>query len=394
MLKGADIPDIELVVQFGIPQSLSVLSQRFGRAGRSPFIHARAILLAEKSMFKRKKKKKPGGRDTTAVNQVTEVSEGDESGEESELGDGKDWAKKVDEKLRLFVTTSDCMTAVMDDHFDNPPLPNTTKPRRCTHCANCLTLYPPTSISDAPNENMLAVTEPQRPTTPLADHSPVSSVHSTPSKSANANGKRPMVSAKSTEPNLKTRSIRRDEHLKDVRTALEQWRFEKHRDCYTPSSYTSSVLLPDPIIKKITSNARIKTIDDLKTLKPSWVFAERHGQEVLDLLERLDQCDREQREKKAREKREEKKKETAARQETAKRQKQIDSAQRRMTIPQQPFLSPIPHRSALQTLTATIVNTPTTPTVNVSNLHLMFYQTPDFFPDFLFLTLQQSLTRF
>ena len=37
-LKGADIPDIELVVQFGIPQSLSVLSQRFGRAGRSPSI--------------------------------------------------------------------------------------------------------------------------------------------------------------------------------------------------------------------------------------------------------------------------------------------------------------------------------------------------------------------
>ena len=64
-LKGADIPDIELVVQFGIPQSLSVLNQRFGRAGRSPSIHAHAILLAEKSVFKRKKKKKPGGRDKT-----------------------------------------------------------------------------------------------------------------------------------------------------------------------------------------------------------------------------------------------------------------------------------------------------------------------------------------
>ena len=226
MLKGADIPDIELVVQFGIPQSLSVLNQRFGRAGRSPSIHAQAILLAEKSMFKRKKRKKPGGKDKTAVNQVTEVSEGDESEEESELGDGKDWAKKVDEKLRLFVTTSDCMTAVTDDHFDNPPLPNTTHPRHCTNCANCLTLYPNPSISDAA---MLPVTVTellQRPTTPLVDHSPVSSVHSTPSKSANGNGKRPMVSAKSTESNSKTRSgplIRRDEHLKDVRTALEQW---------------------------------------------------------------------------------------------------------------------------------------------------------------------------
>ena len=340
-------------------------------------------------MFKRKKKKKPGGKDKTAVNQVTEVSEGDESEEESELGDGKDWAKKVDEKLRLFITTSDCMTAVTDDHFDNPPLPNTIHPRRCTNCANCLTLYPQPSISDAAMP-AVTVTELQRPTTPLVNHSPVSSVHSTPSKSANRNGKRPMVSAKSSEPNLKTRagpSIRRDEHLKDVRTALEQWRFEKHRDCYTPSSYTSSVLLPDPIIKKITSNARIKTIDDLKTLKPSWVFAERHGQEVLDLLERLDLHGREQREKKALEKREEKKKETAARQENTKRQKQIDTAQKRMTVSQQPFFSPIPHRPALQTLTSTIVNTP-----NVSNLYLMFYpaRTLHIFSDFLFITLQQS----
>ena len=213
--------------------------------------------------------------------------------------------------VRLYVTTTGCMTAVSDDHFDNPPLPNISNPRRCTHCANCLTLYLPTIISDAAtNNNMPTVTEPQRPTTPVTppvDHSPLSSVHSTPSKSANANGKRPMVS---TEPNLKTQSgpsIRRDTHLKDVRTALEEWRFEKHRDCYTPSSYTSTVLLPDPIIKKITSNARIKTIDDLKTLKPSWIFAERHGQEVLDLLERLDQHEREQREKKALERREEKK---------------------------------------------------------------------------------------
>ena len=112
-LKGADIPDIELVVQFGIPQLLSVLNQRFGHAGWSPSIHAQAILLAEKSMFKRKKKRKPGGRDKTAVSQaVIEVSDEDELEEESEVADGKYWVKNVDEKLRLFVTMPDSMTAV------------------------------------------------------------------------------------------------------------------------------------------------------------------------------------------------------------------------------------------------------------------------------------------
>ena len=122
-----------------------------------------------------------------------------------------------------------------------------------------------------------------------------------------------MVSAESTEPKTQSGpSIRHDDHLKDLRTVPEQWRFKKHRDCYTPSSYTSTVLLPDPIIKKITSNTHIKTIDDLKTLKSSWIFAERHGQEVLDLLEKLNQDDcREQKEKKAQEKHEAKKKDTA-----------------------------------------------------------------------------------
>lgn len=96
--KGADIPDIELVVQFGIPQSLTVLNQRFGRAGCSPSIHARAILIVEKSMFKRKKKRKPGGRDKMANQTVTEVSDEEESEEESEFGDGKDWVKKVNDE--------------------------------------------------------------------------------------------------------------------------------------------------------------------------------------------------------------------------------------------------------------------------------------------------------
>ncbi|KAI1781915.1 P-loop containing nucleoside triphosphate hydrolase protein [Ganoderma leucocontextum] len=47
---GADIPDIEHVIQFGAPPSLTTWTQRAGRAGRSPNIHARATLLIEKSV--------------------------------------------------------------------------------------------------------------------------------------------------------------------------------------------------------------------------------------------------------------------------------------------------------------------------------------------------------
>ncbi|KAF6740968.1 P-loop containing nucleoside triphosphate hydrolase protein [Ephemerocybe angulata] len=52
---GADIPDIVQVIQLGVPTSLSVWVQRAGRAGRLPSIQAQAILLVEKSVFKRKK---------------------------------------------------------------------------------------------------------------------------------------------------------------------------------------------------------------------------------------------------------------------------------------------------------------------------------------------------
>jgi superfamily II DNA helicase RecQ len=55
--KGADIPDIILVIQFGVPSSLEVWTQHAGRAGQSPDIHTRAILLVEESMFQLQKKK-------------------------------------------------------------------------------------------------------------------------------------------------------------------------------------------------------------------------------------------------------------------------------------------------------------------------------------------------
>lgn len=49
-----DIPDIHYAVQFGAPDSLSVVTQRLGRAGRDR-LFARAIILAQDTMFELKK---------------------------------------------------------------------------------------------------------------------------------------------------------------------------------------------------------------------------------------------------------------------------------------------------------------------------------------------------
>lgn len=48
--QGMDIPDIRYAVQFGAPDSLSVVTQRLGRAGRDG-LFARAIILVQDAMF-------------------------------------------------------------------------------------------------------------------------------------------------------------------------------------------------------------------------------------------------------------------------------------------------------------------------------------------------------
>ncbi|KAG6329679.1 hypothetical protein ID866_9410, partial [Astraeus odoratus] len=54
---GMDIPDIKMVIQFGVPCSLEVWTQRAGCAGCSPDLQAHAILMVEQAMFQQKKKK-------------------------------------------------------------------------------------------------------------------------------------------------------------------------------------------------------------------------------------------------------------------------------------------------------------------------------------------------
>ncbi|KAF8207647.1 P-loop containing nucleoside triphosphate hydrolase protein [Mycena galopus ATCC 62051] len=124
---GADISDIELIIQFGVPSSLAVWTQRAGRAGRSLGIQARAILLVEKSMFKRRKKRKPGGdRPAPAPDPDSSESDSDSDAENPTasarpVDDGMEWGKNVDPVLRQYISTKLCRRDMSDRHFNNPP---------------------------------------------------------------------------------------------------------------------------------------------------------------------------------------------------------------------------------------------------------------------------------
>lgn len=137
-VKGADIPDVSAVVQYGVPSSLSVWLQRAGRAARNPTIQGRATLLVEKSVFTRIKinaKKSKTTNNTNEPQHNLDIPEDDDS--DSELssdensdssnsplaGSGVTWRfqKAVDIPLRQWIETLSCRLLIADKHFDNPP---------------------------------------------------------------------------------------------------------------------------------------------------------------------------------------------------------------------------------------------------------------------------------
>ncbi|GLB46004.1 putative P-loop containing nucleoside triphosphate hydrolase protein [Lyophyllum shimeji] len=362
---GADIPDIEQVIQFGVPSSLSVWIQRAGRAGRSPDINARAILLYEESMFKRKRKRKrkrskrarrTADTDSDLTEDEVEFTEGgddemvlegegdDEMEEEGDDGpeaegrdemevddggdnkggleaepeedddDGKEWGKKVEEDLRRWIETNHCRRDVADTYFDNPP---GRKQPTGPCCDNC---------STTPTRPQPVKTVAERPSTPHSPASPPSSVHSTPSKTINANGKRPMQLPEDYVP-----AKRRGEHLKEARAALEAWRFKVKRSCYTPSPFTAAAILPDPVLKTLASNGAHSVEDILVLLNGTgWVFVKLDEKRRATEAKRLrDEQEREERRAEQERKRAEMKARKEAEKAEMKAQKEAEKAEKK-----------------------------------------------------------------
>ncbi|KAF9791032.1 P-loop containing nucleoside triphosphate hydrolase protein, partial [Thelephora terrestris] len=108
---GTDLKNVTLVVQFMVPDTLSVWMQRAGRAGRSGSPSA-AVLLYEPSVIQKVKGK------------LADESDGeDEDGGDLEerLHEGDDFRKKnVESSLRSYVLTEQCRRVVTDAYFGTP----------------------------------------------------------------------------------------------------------------------------------------------------------------------------------------------------------------------------------------------------------------------------------
>jgi len=97
-----------------MPSSLEVWTQRAGRAGRTPSLQARAILLAERSMFQQKRAPKKRKKKTSPNESQSEDGSGSES--ESDMV----WGKVVDPNMREWIVTLGCRRNITDRYFQNP----------------------------------------------------------------------------------------------------------------------------------------------------------------------------------------------------------------------------------------------------------------------------------
>ena len=122
-LQGMDIPNIARVIQYMVPTSLSVWTQRSGRAGRSgnPAI---VVLLVEPSVFKlRKVTKKVGEADAQDDGKEEDEEEREDCEADTGQVGGADmrYQKKVEEGMRKWTEAVECRRVVSNAYFKNPP---------------------------------------------------------------------------------------------------------------------------------------------------------------------------------------------------------------------------------------------------------------------------------
>ncbi|KAJ7768855.1 P-loop containing nucleoside triphosphate hydrolase protein [Mycena metata] len=262
---GCNIPDIDVVVQWKLPASISLFVQRAGRAARASGRTGLAILLVEPSAYgidlaEGITTKTSGGKGKKKVEKEKETS----AEKREKAKKKKDYAKlrgvqrggggaggkhdaifvvetpaldpeAQDEGLLVFVQTMKCRRAVLTEIYNNK-LAQPTAP--------CCDICSP---------ELLDKTRP---------------------------GKPPAVARQS--------ATKRGEVNTDVQTTLHQWRVKiKARDYPTPL-YTASAIMRDDTIALLSSVGPIDSRESLQTiLAGQWTWWGEYGEELYSCLAAL-----------------------------------------------------------------------------------------------------------
>ena len=90
----------------------------------------------------------------------------------------------------------------------------------------------------------------------------------------------------------------RKERLEASRNVLMNWRHKTWQTGYKNCIWGPNVLLPDTILTKIATHARIQMLNNIKKEIPEWIWADEYGETILKLLEPIDRSWHEENERK------------------------------------------------------------------------------------------------
>jgi bloom syndrome protein len=124
--KGLDIANVHRIIEFMVPPSLSVLTQHFGRGGRSGE-PTTAILLVETSVYKLQTRKASSKEGESSHNCDEDDANNDDNEDNEDYEDNSNniekasYRKKLDENLRTYILASGCRRNISNNYFQNPP---------------------------------------------------------------------------------------------------------------------------------------------------------------------------------------------------------------------------------------------------------------------------------
>ena len=101
-----------------------------------------------------------------------------------------------------------------------------------------------------------------------------------------------------TGKRIRQPGCRRQERLEAARNVLSNWRRSIWNVQYSHCIWGPEVLLPDTVLTKLASRAKIKTVLDIRNEIPEWLWADEYGDIVLRLLEPIDMAWHEETERK------------------------------------------------------------------------------------------------
>ncbi|KAJ3552473.1 hypothetical protein NM688_g4132 [Phlebia brevispora] len=315
---GVDFLHILRIVQFMITKSLAELLQHYGRGGRAGQ-PALFVLFVEPSVFKLVKKRSTNPRANKRTNRTLEYlqatapyieavdpnaernapseassdanSDTDTDNDDPSLQD-EDWIildgsyeyqKKTEDVLRNWITVKRCRRDITDKYFNNPSQSRNALIVPC--CDLCV-------LRKADGPDASTMTEDEYYIHGLIGRLGCRNVWEDPVE---------LTPATVRKKRKDGEGPRRGDRLQSCRNSLLSWRRWRWKIDYMDCLWGMKTLLPDKDLEVLAKSAHIKTVSDIKAAVPKWVFADIHGEEVLDRLRPWDEVWEQERAEKAEE---------------------------------------------------------------------------------------------